>query len=75
MCWIEIRNFRLQERPENRTVRRVRQIGFSVTDVSRVIALAVRYGGRQEGEVVAIADSAQGAIRDPDGNAIELSSK
>lgn len=50
----------------------VHQLGFSVPDVKSVIALAIQHGGRQEGEVVVKDDGTHAAIRDPDGNTIEL---
>jgi len=50
----------------------VHQLGFTVPDVERVIALALQYGGRQEGQVIRMGGKIQAAIRDPDGNTIEL---
>lgn len=44
------------------------QLGFAVADVAATIELAVKHGGRREGE----ATDEQGAVRDPDGNTIEL---
>jgi len=48
------------------------QIGFKVDDVEGVIALAVRHGGRQEGELATVDGKLHGAVRDPDGNTVEL---
>ncbi|MEM7050140.1 MAG: VOC family protein [Acidobacteriota bacterium] len=48
------------------------QLGFAVADVRAVIALAEKHGGRQEGEVMTDGDQVHGAIRDPDGNTVEL---
>jgi len=53
----------------------IHQLGFSVSDVERVIALAVQHGGRQEGEVIEQEDGKHTAVRDPDGNTIELYSQ
>ena len=48
------------------------QLGFEVDDVARVIALAQELGGRQEGDIRLQDGRAHGAVRDPDGNTIEL---
>lgn len=48
------------------------QLGFEVPDVERTIALARQYGGRQEGEVLRDGQQVHAAVRDPDGNSIEL---
>jgi predicted enzyme related to lactoylglutathione lyase len=53
----------------------VHQPGFVVSDVEAVIALAVECGGRQESGIIRNGDSIQAAIRDPDGNTIELYSE
>jgi catechol 2,3-dioxygenase-like lactoylglutathione lyase family enzyme len=50
----------------------VHQLGFSVPDVKSVIAIALRHGGRQEGEIIVKDDGKHAAVRDPDGNTIEL---
>ena len=50
----------------------IHQMGFSVPDVDRVIALSVQHGGRQEGEVIVNEEGINAAIRDPDGNTVEL---
>jgi catechol 2,3-dioxygenase-like lactoylglutathione lyase family enzyme len=50
----------------------VHQLGFAVPDVEAVVALAHRLGGRVEGVPQAVRDSIHAAIRDPDGNTIEL---
>lgn len=53
----------------------VHQLGFTVTDVEAVINLAIQHGGRQEGRTVQVQGKTQAAIRDPDGNTIELYSE
>jgi catechol 2,3-dioxygenase-like lactoylglutathione lyase family enzyme len=53
----------------------VHQLGFIVTDVEAVIALALQHGGRQEGKTLYVDGKVQAAIRDPDGNTIELYSE
>jgi catechol 2,3-dioxygenase-like lactoylglutathione lyase family enzyme len=50
----------------------IHQPGFMVADVQSVIAIAQKYGGRQEGQVIRAGGMLQAAIRDPDGNTIEL---
>ena len=45
---------------------------FVVPDVESVIALAIKHGGRQEGGIIRKGGELQAAIRDPDGNTIEL---
>jgi predicted enzyme related to lactoylglutathione lyase len=53
----------------------VHQLGFSVQDVEHVIALAIRHGGRREGDVIVNDEGVNAAVRDPDGNTIELYSE
>ena len=53
----------------------VHQPGFVVADVEAVIALAIKHGGRQEGKTIQVAGKKQAAVRDPDGNTIELYSE
>ena len=48
------------------------QPGFEVADVEAVIALAEKYGGRQEGEILRLGATVHGSVRDPDGNTLEL---
>jgi len=48
------------------------QLGFGVDDVERVIALATELGGKQEGEIQRSEQGVHGAVRDPDGNTVEL---
>jgi catechol 2,3-dioxygenase-like lactoylglutathione lyase family enzyme len=48
------------------------QLGFAVPDVEHIITLAQQYGGCQEGEVFRDGQQVQAAVRDPDGNSIEL---
>lgn len=52
---------------------RVHQLGFTVPDLDKVIALAERHGGRLlEKRLPTDEDAPLAAIRDPDGNSIEL---
>jgi catechol 2,3-dioxygenase-like lactoylglutathione lyase family enzyme len=53
----------------------IHQPGFVVPDVETVIALAVKYGGWQEGKLIRDGDKVRTAVRDPDGNTIELFSE
>jgi len=53
----------------------VHQPGFVVSDVEAVLAMALRHGGRQEGEIIRTDGRIQAAVRDPDGNTIELYSE
>ena len=53
----------------------IHQLGFTVPDVEAVIALAVQHGGRQEGRTIQTDSRKQAALRDPDGNTIELYSE
>jgi catechol 2,3-dioxygenase-like lactoylglutathione lyase family enzyme len=53
----------------------VHQPGFVVSDVEAVVALALKYGGRQEGQTIRNGGKIQAAVRDPDGNTIELYSE
>jgi len=50
----------------------VHQLGFSVPNVEKVIDLAIQHGGRREGDVIVKDDGMHAAVRDPDGNTIEL---
>lgn len=50
----------------------IHQPGFQVASVRAVVALAIRYGGRQEGPIEDLGTAVHAAIRDPDGNTIEL---
>jgi predicted enzyme related to lactoylglutathione lyase len=50
----------------------VHQPGFQVPDIRKVIEIAIKHGGRAEGEVIEKDGKFQAAIRDPDGNTIEL---
>jgi catechol 2,3-dioxygenase-like lactoylglutathione lyase family enzyme len=50
----------------------IHQPGFMVPDVEYVIEIAQKYGGRQEGRIIRSGEKTQAAIRDPDGNMIEL---
>lgn len=51
------------------------QLRFVVADVSATVAAAEAHGGCSLGDVVAHEGRAMGAIRDPDGNSIELVGK
>jgi catechol 2,3-dioxygenase-like lactoylglutathione lyase family enzyme len=53
----------------------VHQLGFTVADVEAVIALALQHGGREEGKVIRRGEKTEAAVRDPDGNTIELYSE
>jgi len=53
----------------------VHQPGFVVPDVDAVVALALEHGGRQEGQIIRRDGQVQAAVRDPDGNTIELYSE
>ncbi len=48
------------------------QLGFQVADVGAVIEIAKLHGGRQEGEILEFDGGRHAAVRDPDGNTIEL---
>ncbi len=51
------------------------QPGFVVPDVERIIEVALRWGGRQEGHISELEGRVHGAVRDPDGNTVELYSR
>lgn len=53
----------------------IHQPGITVSDVEGVIDLALKHGGRQEGQTVQADGKIQAAVRDPDGNTIELYSE
>ena len=53
----------------------IHQPGFVVEDVEAVVALARQHGGRQEGRTLRVEGKVQAAVRDPDGNTIELYSE
>ena len=53
----------------------VHQLGFVVPDVEAVIALALQHGGREEGKLIRNGGRTEGAVRDPDGNTVELYSE
>lgn len=53
----------------------VHQLGFVVPDVQAVIALAIQHGGREEGHLIRKEGRIEAAVRDPDGNTIELYSE
>lgn len=48
------------------------QLGFEVDDVEAVLALAEQHGGRREGAPTTVDGVVHAAVRDPDGNTIEL---
>jgi catechol 2,3-dioxygenase-like lactoylglutathione lyase family enzyme len=53
----------------------VHQPGFIVPDVEAVVALARKHGGQLEGQILRSAGKVQAAVRDPDGNTIEIYSE
>lgn len=53
----------------------VHQLGFQVADVDRVIAIALKHGGRVQDKPVRDKDRVHASVRDPDGNTIELYSR
>ena len=53
----------------------IHQPGFVVADVEAVVDLALKHGGRQEGQTIRANGKIQAAVRDPDGNTIELYSE
>lgn len=53
----------------------VHQPGFTVADVDAVVALAEQHGGRLVGQIMRVGGRTQAAVRDPDGNTIELYSE
>jgi catechol 2,3-dioxygenase-like lactoylglutathione lyase family enzyme len=50
----------------------VHQLGFEVPDVAAVIAIAERHGGRVQNPPERHGGRVHAAVRDPDGNTIEL---
>ena len=50
----------------------IHQLGFEVDYLAEVLASAERHGGRIQNEPVRNGDQLHAAIRDPDGNTIEL---
>ena len=50
----------------------VHQLGFSVPDVEAVLSLAHQHGGRPEGDILREGNTVHAAVRDPDGNTLEL---
>ncbi|NIT72287.1 hypothetical protein GWO43_15700 [candidate division KSB1 bacterium] len=48
------------------------QLGFIVPNVETVIDLAIKHGGRQDGEILRDGENIHASVRDPDGNTIEL---
>ena len=50
----------------------VHQPGFVVANVEKIVEIAIKHGGRQEGRTIKSGGKMQAAIRDPDGNTIEL---
>lgn len=50
----------------------VHQLGFVVDDLDRVIEAALRHGGRIESEARRVDVGRTAAVRDPDGNSIEV---
>jgi catechol 2,3-dioxygenase-like lactoylglutathione lyase family enzyme len=50
----------------------VHQLGFEVANVERVMALAVKHGGRVQDAPTRTGNRTHASVRDPDGNTIEL---
>jgi len=48
------------------------QLGLAVADVDAAIAIAVKHGGKPHGEIQRQGGRVHGAVRDPDGNTLEL---
>ncbi|MDX2262999.1 MAG: VOC family protein [Gemmatimonadales bacterium] len=48
------------------------QLGVEVPEIDSAIASAIRHGGRLHDSIVVRGDSVVAAVRDPDGNTIEL---
>ncbi|MEQ8765744.1 MAG: VOC family protein [Planctomycetota bacterium] len=48
------------------------QPGFEVEDVRATLRLAIKHGGKQEGGLIEEDDQLRAAMRDPDGNTIEI---
>jgi predicted enzyme related to lactoylglutathione lyase len=53
----------------------VHQLGFNVSDVQKVIDIAIKHGGKIEGDITRKAGKINAAVRDPDGNTIEFYSE
>jgi predicted enzyme related to lactoylglutathione lyase len=53
----------------------IHQLGFDVRDIQKVIEIALKHGGKGEGELIHNEGKVQAAVRDPDGNTIELYSE
>jgi len=53
----------------------VHQLGFNVEDLESTIRAAEEYGGRLEGQVHRDGSRINAAVRDPDGNTVELYSQ
>ena len=51
----------------------IHQVGFEVPDVSRVLEIAKRHGGRVQDAPVRDGGRVHASVRDPDGNTVELS--
>jgi catechol 2,3-dioxygenase-like lactoylglutathione lyase family enzyme len=50
----------------------IHQLGFNVRDVQATIDLALQFGGKREGDILRDGDKVYAAVRDPDGNTLEL---
>ncbi len=53
----------------------IHQLGFSVPDIEAVVSLAHQHGGRLEGDILREGSTVYAAVRDPDGNTLELYSE
>lgn len=51
----------------------VLQMGLAVDDIRQVVLVAVKHGGRIQDTMMVAGDSVLAAVRDPDGNTLELS--
>jgi catechol 2,3-dioxygenase-like lactoylglutathione lyase family enzyme len=51
------------------------QLGFNVPDPEAIIRIARQHGGRLEGRILRDGEKVHAAIRDPDGNTVELYSE
>jgi catechol 2,3-dioxygenase-like lactoylglutathione lyase family enzyme len=50
----------------------IHQLGFNVPEIEAVLDLARKHGGRPDGDILRDGNTTQAAVRDPDGNSIEL---
>jgi predicted enzyme related to lactoylglutathione lyase len=50
----------------------IHQLGFNVSDFQKVIEIAIKHGGKIEGGITRNEGKVNAAVRDPDGNTLEL---